>query len=59
MKLNEYDQLTQDLLEAAGRFYTNAEAPSEEDMGTVFFYLATRRLEELMKFVAAFEGVGE
>ena len=53
--MNEHDQETQDLLEAAGRFYTNAECPSEEDMGTVFYYLATRNLDALRGFVKTFE----
>jgi len=53
-------ELTQALLEAAGRFYTNAEEPpNEEDMGTVFYYLATRNLDALKGFVATFEGTAK
>ena len=57
MELSEYDKLTRNLLEMAGRFYTNAEAPSEEDMGTVFYYLATRNAGALNKFIESFEEV--
>ena len=56
-ELSEYQQLTQRLLELAGRFYTNAESPSEEDMGTVFYYLALRDGDALEKFINTFEGV--
>ena len=52
-----HKELLTRLLNAAGRFYTGAEAPSEEDMGTVFYYLATRNVEALEDFVDTFEGV--
>ena len=55
--MTEYERQTFELLEMAGRFYTNAEAPSEEDMGTVFYYLATRNAGALNKFIETFEEV--
>jgi len=46
-----------ELLRLAGEFYTNAEAPNEEDMGTVFYHLAKQDVEGLRKFISAYHGV--
>jgi len=42
------------LVRLAGRFYSEAEAPSEEDMETVFFALVQHDVKRLEEFVRSF-----
>jgi hypothetical protein len=48
-----------ELLRLAGEFYTSAESPTEEDMGTVFYHLAKQDVAGLKKFIDTYNGKEE